>query len=69
MADEPSRYDLFDEFTRRNISLPVKIDDWLRDDVDNASELIQDLLMPYRAYQDYQEAIEYIDEKRQLWRR
>lgn len=35
---------------RRNISLDPDVNEWLRQDVENASELIEILLMAYRAY-------------------
>lgn len=48
---------------RRNITLDSDLDDWLSSpDVDNASRLIQDLLMAYRAYGDATRAIAYVDE-------
>lgn len=49
---------------RRNISIDHELDSWLSsDDVDNASELIADLLKAYRAYRDLDDAAKYIREK------
>lgn len=51
--------------TRRNISIDRDLDRWLEQDVDNASRLITDLLMAYRAYGGNEmEAVRYILEKR-----
>lgn len=49
---------------RRNISIDRELDNWLSsDDVDNASELITDLLKAYRAYHDLDDAAKYVREK------
>lgn len=49
---------------RRNISIDRELDNWLSsDDVDNASELIGDLLKAYRAYGDLDTAAKYVVEK------
>jgi len=51
--------------TRRNISIDPDLDCWLEQDVDNASQLITDLLRTYRAYGgDEMETVRYILEKR-----
>jgi len=50
---------------RRNISLDPELDRWLTENVDNASELITQLLLAYRAYGgEEMEAVGYILEKR-----
>lgn len=49
---------------RRNISIDKEIDEWLNQR-ENASELISNLLMAYRAYGgDEMEAVRYILEKK-----
>ena len=49
---------------RRNISIDGELDDWLGE-VDNASELITDLLRAYRAHGgDEMEAVRFVLEKR-----
>lgn len=49
---------------RRNISIDKEIDEWLNQR-ENASELISNLLMAYRAYGgDEMEAVRYILERR-----
>lgn len=49
---------------RRNVSLPPELDSWLRsDDVENASELITELLKAYRAYGDLDSAARYVRDK------
>ncbi|ELZ98082.1 hypothetical protein C440_02503 [Haloferax mucosum ATCC BAA-1512] len=50
---------------RRNISIDHELDEWLDEDVENASQLISDLLMAYRAYGgDEMETVRYTLEKR-----
>jgi len=51
---------------RRNVSLDQDLDQWLSDDHHgHASELIEDLLMAYRAYGgDERKAVQYVAEKR-----
>lgn len=54
---------------RRNITLDNHLDEWLSQDVNNASALIDDLLKAYRAYGNAMEAIEYVDKKHNPGRR
>lgn len=50
---------------RRNISIDRELDEWLDEDVDNASKLISDLLRSYKAYGGNEmETVRYILEKR-----
>lgn len=50
---------------RRNISIDREVNQWLKEDVENASKLISDLLKAYRAHGGKEvEAVQYILEKR-----
>jgi len=50
---------------RRNVSLDHELNEWLREEHHgHASELIEELLMAYRAYGGEKEAVQYVAEKR-----
>lgn len=51
--------------TRRNVSLDADVDDWLGspEGPENASKLINDLLLAYRAYGEASKAIEYVEQR------
>lgn len=51
---------------RRNVTLDPDVDEWLSEDVQNASRLINDLLLAYRAYGEAAEAVQYVNEKQKL---
>lgn len=48
---------------RRNVTLDPELNEWLSNDVDNASALVRDLLRAYRAYGDAMEAVKYVEER------
>lgn len=51
--------------SRRQISIDKELDEWLREDVDNASQLINELLLAYKAYGgEEMEAVRYVLENK-----